>query len=77
MLTLLNEKAGTILSLPKKEASKILVQLKSCKSHTNPISYTNYNALEEKELNSGKIYQTDKFGIYYITTNTYLENGIQ
>ena len=77
LLTLLNEKAGTILSLPKKEASKILVQLKSCKSHTNPISYTNYNALEEKELNSGKIYQTDKFGIYYITTNTYLENGIQ
>ena len=77
LITLLNGKAGTILSLPKQETPKILVQLKSCSPHENPIAYINYNALEEKELNNGKIYQTDQYGVYYITTNTYLENDVQ
>ena len=77
LLTLVNQKAGTILSLPNQEASKILVQLKSCGSHSNPIQYVNYNAFTKEELNSGKIYEPDKFGIYYITTNIYLENYVE
>ena len=77
LITLMNGKAGTILSLPKKETSKIFVQLKSCKSHQNPITYINYNAFTGKEINNGKIYETDQFGIFYYITNTYLENEIQ
>ena len=77
LITLINGKAGTILSLPREETSRIFVQLKSCKEHKDPISYINYNAFSQKEILNGKIYQTDKYGIYYYLTNTYLENEIQ
>ena len=77
LLSLINGRAGTILSLPEKETSRIFVQLKSCKPHNTPISYINYDALNKKKLNDGKIYDTGKYGIYFITTNTYVENEIQ
>ena len=77
LLTLLNGNAGTILTLPKEENSNVFVQLKSCKSHSDPIAYINYNAFTKEQLNNGKIYQTDQIGIYYITQNSYLENEIQ
>ena len=73
----MNGNAGTILILPKEENSNVFVQLKSCKSHSDPIAYINYNAFTKEQLNSGKIYQTDQIGIYYITQNSYLENEIQ
>jgi len=77
LITLSNGKAATILSLPERETSKILVQLKSCKNTNDPIAYINYNAFTQEQLNTGKIYFRDKYGIYYITTNSYLENEIQ
>jgi len=77
LITLSNGKAATILSLPERETSKILVQLKSCKNTNDPIAYINYNAFTQEQLNNGKIYFRDKYGIYYITTNSYLENEIQ
>ena len=77
LLSLINGRAGTILSLPEKETSRIFVQLKSCKPHSTPISYVNYNALSKEPLTSGKIYETDRNGIYYITDNTFIENEVQ
>ena len=78
LLTLINGKAGTILSLPKtSESSKVLVQLKSCKYYSGKLSYYNYVALTREYLNDGGIYYNDKFGIYFITSNAYLENEIQ
>ena len=78
LITLINGKAGTILSLPEtQESSQVFVQLKSCKYHANPIPYTDYNALTQESLTSGKIYYTDKHGIYFSTPNIYLENEIK
>ena len=77
LLTLTNGRAGSILSLPENESSRIFVQLKSCKAHSTPIVYTNYNSLTKVKLNEGKIYESDQNGIYFFTTNTYVENEIQ
>ena len=77
LITLTNGKSSTILSLPEKETSKIIIQMKSCKININPITYIIYNAFTQEQLNSGLIYYTEKSGVYFITTNTYLENEIR
>ena len=77
LLTLVNGKANTILSLPNYQATDILVHLKSCKYHSSPIQYYDYNAFSNEQLKDGKIYYTDINGITYRTDNTYLENELQ
>ena len=76
-LLTLSTRVATILSLPEKETSKILFQLKTCKESTDPIVYKLSNAYTHEELHSGKVYYRDKFGVYYITDNAYLENGLE
>ena len=78
LLTLINGKAGSILSLPEyQELSKLFVQLKSCKSHSDKISYFDYNALTEEYITDGKIYYSDKNGIHFSSPIVYLENEIK
>ena len=77
ILTLSNGKAGTILSLPKQEPCKMVVQLKSCKEHSNPIEYILYNGLTKEKIYDGKIYYVDQHGVLYYIENTYIENEIQ
>ena len=77
LLTLINGKASSILSLPEKETSRIFVQLTSCKSHSSPIQFRDYNALSHEEIKNGKIYETDRTGITFYTENTYIENEIE
>jgi len=72
-----NGRANFILSLPEKETSKILVQIKPCKDNINPITYINYNAFTQEQLSSGSIDYTDKYGVYFFSTNTYLENEVK
>ena len=76
-LLTLSTKVATILSLPEKETSKVLFQLKTCKESTDPIAYKLSNAYTHEELHSGKVYYRDKYGIYYITDNAYLENELE
>ena len=76
VLTLVNGNAGTILSLPEQERN-VFVQLKSCKTHNNPIQYYINNAFTQERIYEGKIYETDKHGIYHTIKNTYLENEVQ
>ena len=75
-LTINNGKVSSILTKPT-ELKKILIQIQSCKSTTNPIQYILYNAFTGMELHSGKIYFTDPYGIYYISKLTYMENRIE
>ena len=74
-LTITNGRISSILTMPI-EPMNIFFQIKSCKTSTNPIDYKLYNAFNLEDLHSGKIYYTDPYGIYYISTNTYMENQI-
>ena len=74
---LLNGNVNSILSLSNEPNSKIFVQLKSCKETTEPIPYANLNAYTGEQLHAGKIYYTDKYGIYYTTNNILLENELR
>ena len=75
-LTITNGKVSSILTMPI-EPRNILFQIQSCKSTTNPIEYFLYNAYTGVKLHNGKIYFTDPYGIYYISTTTYMENQIE
>ena len=75
-LTISNGKVSSILTMPI-EPRNILFQIQSCKSTTNPIEYFLYNAYTGVKLHNGKIYFTDPYGIYYISTTTYMENQIE
>ena len=77
LYTLNNGKSNFILSLPENEPSKILVQIKPCKENINPITFINYNAFTQEQLNSGLIHYNDNYGVYFFTPNTYLENEIK
>ena len=77
VLTLSNGKAKTILSLPDEETAKILVHIQTCTDSSTPIAYTDYNALTGETITSGKVYYNDTYGIYYMTTNTLLENELE
>ena len=74
-LTITNGRISSILTMPI-EPMNIFFQIKSCKTSTNPIDYKLYNAFNLEDLHSGKIYYTDPYGIYYISTTTYMENQI-
>ena len=77
LLTLIEGKTDTILSLPKNhESSKIFIQMNTCKSLSEPINYTIYDALTKEVLNVGQISQKEAYGIYYIAENTYLEKEL-
>ena len=58
------------------EPQNIIFQIQSCTKHNEPIEYYLYNAFTDEFLHKGKIYLTDPFGIYYISTLTYIENKI-
>ena len=78
LLTLSTSGLGMIFSYPDQETSKLIVQLKTCKTHSSPIEYTISNAFTKERIDGGKIYYSDKYGIiHFITKNKYLENEIQ
>ena len=74
-LTIEDKNVSSILTLPK-ENRKIFFQIKSCKKITSPIKYDLYNAFTGESLHSGKIYNNDSYGIYYISPLIYMENLI-
>ena len=77
LLTLTN-KVATILSLPEKGPSKILVQLKTCKYSTNPITYKISNAYTQESLiEDGEISYSDKLKTFFISNNLYLETQLE
>ena len=75
-LTLSGNTVSSILTIPK-QPMNIIIQVKSCEKHTNPIEYIVFNAFSKEKKHDGKIYYTDKYGIYYISELTYMENQIQ
>ena len=74
-LTIQSNEVSSILSMPL-EPQNIIFQIQSCTKHNEPIEYYLYNAFTDEFLHKGKIYLTDPFGIYYISTLTYIENKI-
>ena len=74
-LTIQSNEVSSILSMPL-EPQNIIFQIQSCTKHNDPIEYYLYNAFTDEFLHKGKIYLTDPFGIYYISTLTYIENKI-
>ena len=73
-LLTLPDNATTILSLPEKEASKILIHLKTYNYKNDPIIYKISQALIHEFLYEGKIY--NKEDVYRIS-NTFLENELE
>jgi len=73
-LLTLPDNATTILSLPEKEASKILIQLKTCNHTNDPIIYKISQALTHEILHAGKIYNKEDV---YTVSNTFLENELE
>ena len=70
-----NGNISTILTMPV-EPMKIFFQIQLCKATNNPIEYNLINAYTKEQLNTGDIYFHDPYGIYYISTNTFMENQI-
>ena len=66
---------STILTMPV-EPMNIFFQLKLCKVTTNPILFNLSNAFTGKFIDSGKVYFKDLNGIFYTSTETYMENQI-
>ena len=74
-LTIASKRVDSILTMPL-EPQNIIVQMQSCSKHNEPIVYQLYNAFTEEFLHQGKIYLHDPYGVYYISTLTYVENQI-
>ena len=75
-LTISGNTVSSILTIPE-EPMNVIFQLKSCEKHNEPIQYILSNAYSKDELHRGKIYYKDKYGIYYISELTYMENQIE
>ena len=78
VLTLINQKVGSILSLPKdiRQTTRIGVQLKSCKSHSSPIEYEIVAQFTKENLASGKYYYIDA-DLLNFYTELFVEAEIQ
>ena len=75
-LTITDKSVSSILTMPS-QPMKIFFQVQLCKATTEPPKYILSNAYTGETLHSGKIYFRDPYGIYYISTLTFLENQIK
>ncbi len=78
VVTLINGKVGTILSLAKdiRETTRIGVQLKSCKSHQQPIEYEIVTQFTKETVSKGKYYYEDAYLLNFYT-ELFVETEIQ
>ncbi|MBQ6285511.1 MAG: hypothetical protein IJK67_04305, partial [Bacilli bacterium] len=76
-LTLIGDEAGSILSLPKEESTKVVVQINTCTKRENILEYQIFNAFTKEYYKNGKVYENDVNGVYDIIPNGYLENEIK